>query len=67
MARPLIKKDQKGVLYVRPPSIEAKIDGALSQDWETLLKRAKITDSNAPGLPAAGMSGPSDPRGNPPQ
>jgi hypothetical protein len=48
MARPLIKKDQKGVLYVRPPSIEAKIDEAIVQDWETLSKRAKITDPNAP-------------------
>lgn len=48
MARPLIKKDQKGVLYVRPPSVEAKIDGTLGQDWETLSKRAQITDPNAP-------------------
>jgi hypothetical protein len=51
MARPLIKKDQKGVLYVRPPSIEAKIDGALGQDWEVLSKRAKITDPNALDFP----------------
>ena len=48
MARPLIKKDQKGVLYVRPPSIEAKIDEAIVQDWETLSKRVKITDPNDP-------------------
>ncbi len=44
----MIKKDQRGVLYVRPPSIEAKIDGAIGQGWETLSKRAKITDPNAP-------------------
>jgi hypothetical protein len=48
MARPLTKKDQKGGLYVRPPSIEAKVDKAIVQDWETLSKRAKITDPNAP-------------------
>src|SRR4051794_33235486 len=48
MARPLTKKDQMGGLYVRPPSIEAKIDEAIVQDWETLSKRAKITDPNAP-------------------
>lgn len=48
MARPLTKKDQKGDLYVRPPSIEAKIDGAIGQDWVTLSKRAKINDPNAP-------------------
>jgi hypothetical protein len=51
MARPLIKKDQKGVLYVRPPSIEAKIDGALGQDWGVLSKRAKITDPNVLDFP----------------
>ena len=47
MARPLTKKDQKGDLYVRPSSVEAKIDGAIGQDWEPLSKRAQITDPNA--------------------
>lgn len=48
MARPLTKKDQKGDLYVRPSSVETEIDGAIGQDWETLSKRAHITDPSAP-------------------
>jgi hypothetical protein len=40
MARPLTKMDEKGALYVRPPLVEAKIDAALTQDWQTLSKRA---------------------------
>ncbi len=44
MARPLTKIDEKGVLYARPSSIEAKIDVALTQDRPTLSQRAKATD-----------------------
>lgn len=48
MARPLMKKDQKGALYVRPASVEAKIDGVIgTNDWAELGRRAKITDRNA--------------------
>jgi hypothetical protein len=49
MARPLIKKDQKGVLYARPPSVEAKIDAVAGQnDWAALAQRARVTDPKAP-------------------
>jgi hypothetical protein len=45
MARPLIKKDQKGVLYARPPSVEAKIDAVSGQnDWAAVAQRARVTD-----------------------
>jgi hypothetical protein len=43
MARPLLKKNEKGVL-TRPPGIEAKINAALTQDWSTLSGRARVTD-----------------------
>ena len=43
MARPLLKKNEKGVL-TRPPGIEAKIDAALTQDWVTLSRRARVID-----------------------
>jgi hypothetical protein len=43
MARPLSKKNEKGVL-TRPPGIEAKIDLVLSQDWATLSWRARVCD-----------------------
>jgi len=46
MARPLLKKNEKGVL-TRPPGIEAKIDSAPSQDWATLSRRARVTDSRS--------------------
>jgi hypothetical protein len=47
--RPLIKKDQKGVLYARPPSVEAKIGAVLHcNDWAALAQRARITDPKAP-------------------
>jgi DNA-directed RNA polymerase specialized sigma24 family protein len=46
MARPLVKK-KNGKLYTRPPGIEAKIDAALTQDWATLSKRARVTDPRA--------------------
>jgi hypothetical protein len=47
MARPLLKKNEKGVL-TRPPGIEAKIDAALTQDWATLSRRARVTDPRSP-------------------
>jgi hypothetical protein len=49
MARPLIKKDQRGGLYTRPHSVEAKIDAVLGRnDWAPLAQRARITDPKAP-------------------
>lgn len=48
MARPLLKINEKGALYTRPPSIEAKIDGAIGQDWATLNRRARVTDPKSP-------------------
>jgi DNA-directed RNA polymerase specialized sigma24 family protein len=47
MARPLLKKNEKGVL-TRPPGIEAKIDAALTQDWATLSRRARVVDPQSP-------------------
>jgi Sigma-70, region 4 len=47
MARPLTKKAKDGNLYVRPRAIEAKIDGALGQDWSVLAQRAKQNDRQA--------------------
>jgi len=47
MVRPLIKISEKGELYTRQPSIEAKIGEALRQDWGTLAKRARVTDRKA--------------------
>jgi hypothetical protein len=46
MARPLMRKTEKGALYSRPPGIEAKIDAAIGQNWATLHKRARVTDPN---------------------
>ncbi|ODT23861.1 MAG: hypothetical protein ABS54_10155 [Hyphomicrobium sp. SCN 65-11] len=43
MARPLVKKNDKGVL-TRPPGIEGKIDIALAQDWATLSRRTRETN-----------------------
>src|SRR5260370_4489879 len=61
MARPLIKKDQKGVLYGRPPSVEAKIDAVLGRnDWAALAQRARITNPKAPELLTVGMPGSPD-------
>ncbi len=48
MARPLIKKNQNGEQYTRPPGIETKIDEALGQDVGTLVKRSRVTDSYSP-------------------
>lgn len=47
MARPLTKISGKGEVYARPPSVEARIDGAIEQDWATLARRARITDQKA--------------------
>src|SRR4051794_21043484 len=48
MARPLLKtKEHDGTLYKRLPEIEAAIDAALTQDLETLCRRAKIRDKRA--------------------
>src|ERR1700730_3146689 len=47
MARPLIKKNQSGEPYTRPPGIEAKIDQALGQDVGTLVRRSRVTDSHS--------------------
>ena len=47
MARPLLKKNEKGTL-TRPPGIEAKIDAALTQDWTTLSRLARVTDPRSP-------------------
>lgn len=45
MARPLSKtKEDDGTLYKRLPEIEAAIDAALSQDLDTLCRRAKMRD-----------------------
>lgn len=47
MARPLLKKNEKGTL-TRPPSIEVKIDAALTQDWTTLSRLARVIDPRSP-------------------
>ena len=49
MARPLVKKNDKGVL-TRPPGIEGKIDIALTQDWATLSRRTRETNSRSDDL-----------------
>ena len=47
MARPLLKKTKGGALK-RPPGIETKIDIATAQDWATLSRRARETNSLLP-------------------
>ena len=42
MARALTKRRRTGMLYTRPPEIEAKIDRALAQDLATLHRRALV-------------------------
>jgi hypothetical protein len=49
MARPLVKKNDKGVL-TRPPGIEKKIDIALTQDWATLSRRTRETNPRSDDL-----------------
>lgn len=52
MARPLLKKNDQGVM-TRPGSIEGKIDIALSQDWLTLSRRAReLNPRSADFLPS---------------
>lgn len=48
MPCPLTKKDKNGNLYVRSPTIEAKIDGAIGQDWTVLSQRARQSDRRSP-------------------
>jgi DNA-directed RNA polymerase specialized sigma24 family protein len=50
MARPLSKiKEDDGTLYHRLPEIEAATDVALSQDLDTLCRRAKVRDRQSTG------------------
>lgn len=48
MARPLTKCNKEGVLYTRPSSVEANIDGALLNDLPALRARLLVTDKGAP-------------------
>lgn len=48
MARPLTKFNKEGVLYTRPPTVEANIDGALLDDLPSLRARLLVTDKGAP-------------------
>jgi hypothetical protein len=47
MAQPLQKTKRDGTLYKRPPEIEAVLDIALTQDFETLRSRAEIRNRKA--------------------
>lgn len=48
MARPLTKRNQYGVPYVRPRALEFEIDDALRLDLSTLRRRLLITDRASP-------------------
>lgn len=48
MVQPLTKRTKKGVLYERPPAIEAAIRAALREDWTTLRRRLKVKDFRSP-------------------
>jgi cysteine desulfurase len=48
MAQPLTKLTRTGQLYTRPPSVEAKIDQALTEDEPRLWTRLQVTDRRAP-------------------
>ncbi len=48
MARPLTKTDPDGVLYARPPSVEAQIDEAIQLSLADLRVRLLVTDHNDP-------------------
>ena len=48
MVRPLSKLTKEGVPYLRPRKVETAIGVALRQDWTTLRRRLKITDSRSP-------------------
>ena len=53
MARPLAKVSRKGVVYTRPPSVEASIDEALRLDLPTLKRRLQETDKKSPNYLAS--------------
>lgn len=48
MVRPLTKRTKEGKLYVRPAAVETAIRAALQEDWTTLSRRLKITDTKSP-------------------
>jgi hypothetical protein len=48
MARPLTKKNERGELYTRPPSVEARIDGVLGQDFAAQVRCARGADADSP-------------------
>lgn len=48
MARPLTNSDANGVLYTRPPTIEAQIDDGIGLSRSDLQTRLSITDRNDP-------------------
>ena len=48
MARELTKLDKNGERYRRPPTIEATIDAALTQDLSTLQRRASVHNRSSP-------------------
>jgi hypothetical protein len=47
MAPPLSKKKKTGELYIRPPSVERNIDGALAQDASTIRRRLGVSDRSS--------------------
>jgi RNA polymerase sigma factor (sigma-70 family) len=50
MARPLTKRKTDGSLYERPDSIEAAVDQALLEDFDSLVRRARIPKRASPGF-----------------
>lgn len=48
MVRPLSRDDQGGTRYRRPQAVEAKLAAVLSLGAETVIARARLTDSAAP-------------------
>jgi hypothetical protein len=48
MAPPLSKKKRTGELYVRPPSVERNIDGALAEDASSIRRRLDVSDRSSP-------------------
>jgi hypothetical protein len=58
MAKPLERHSRDGKRYTRPPTIEATLDVALTQDLETLRERALVSDkASADYLPAECLVG----------
>ena len=47
MPRSLTKKDKNGVLYARPPAIEASIELALHEDLTSLARRARVSNQHS--------------------